>query len=77
MLTFLPLTSHRTGPLAERRLLDVRLGELPAWLATRQLSAQGLLGGAQKGEPEFPAPAAELSQLPDLLQPGPSGQSRS
>ncbi|OPJ88459.1 hypothetical protein AV530_003016 [Patagioenas fasciata monilis] len=36
------------GPLAERRLLDVRLGELPAWLATRQLSAQGLLGGARK-----------------------------
>ncbi|NWW98457.1 ATPK synthase, partial [Caloenas nicobarica] len=36
------------GPLAERRLLAVRLGELPAWLATRQLSAQGLLGGARK-----------------------------
>ncbi|NXW84205.1 ATPK synthase, partial [Alopecoenas beccarii] len=36
------------GPVAERRLLAVRLGELPAWLATRQLSAQGLLGGVRK-----------------------------
>ncbi|NWU59188.1 ATPK synthase, partial [Dromas ardeola] len=36
------------GPLAERRLLDVRLGELPAWLATCDFSPQGLLGGVQK-----------------------------
>lgn len=41
-------SEEQQGPLAERRLLDVRLGELPAWLATRQLSAQGLLGGAQE-----------------------------
>ncbi|NXJ98340.1 ATPK synthase, partial [Corythaixoides concolor] len=36
------------GPLSERHLMDVRLGELPAWLATRDLSLQGLCGGAQK-----------------------------
>ncbi|KAM6403464.1 mitochondrial nucleoid-associated protein 1 [Rhynochetos jubatus] len=36
------------GPLSERRLMDVRLGELPAWLAACDLSPQGLLGGAQK-----------------------------
>ncbi|KAM9258165.1 mitochondrial nucleoid-associated protein 1 [Cariama cristata] len=36
------------GPLSERRLMDVRLGELPVWLATRDLSPQGLLGGVQK-----------------------------
>ncbi|XP_076209897.1 mitochondrial nucleoid-associated protein 1 isoform X2 [Aptenodytes patagonicus] len=38
----------RQGPLAERRLMDVRLGELPAWLATCDLSPQGLLGGVRK-----------------------------
>ncbi|XP_051491197.1 uncharacterized protein C17orf80 homolog [Apus apus] len=36
------------GPLRERRLLDVQLAELPAWLGTRDLSPQGLLGGVQK-----------------------------
>uniref|UniRef100_A0A8B9C030 ATP synthase subunit f, mitochondrial n=1 Tax=Anser brachyrhynchus TaxID=132585 RepID=A0A8B9C030_9AVES len=36
------------GPLAERRLMDVRLGELPTWLATRDFSPRGLLGGVQK-----------------------------
>ncbi|NXH77877.1 ATPK synthase, partial [Hydrobates tethys] len=36
------------GPLSERRLMDVRLGELPAWLATCELSPQGLLGGVRK-----------------------------
>ncbi|NXL87586.1 ATPK synthase, partial [Alectura lathami] len=36
------------GPLSTRRLMDVRLGELPLWLATRDLSPQGLLGGVQK-----------------------------
>ncbi|NXK17156.1 ATPK synthase, partial [Arenaria interpres] len=36
------------GPLSERRLMEVRLGELPAWLATRDFSPQGLLGGVQK-----------------------------
>uniref|UniRef100_A0A8B9TX03 ATP synthase subunit f, mitochondrial n=1 Tax=Anas zonorhyncha TaxID=75864 RepID=A0A8B9TX03_9AVES len=35
-------------PLAERRLLDVRLGELPTWLTTRDFSPRGLLGGVQK-----------------------------
>lgn len=51
-----------TEPLAERRLLDVRLGELPTWLATRDFSPRGLLGGVQKGEAELPA---ELSPFPD------------
>ncbi|NXF30447.1 ATPK synthase, partial [Nyctibius bracteatus] len=37
------------GPLSERHLMDVRLGELPTWLATCDFSPQGLLGGVQKG----------------------------
>lgn len=72
-LTFLPLTTltcHRAGPLSERRLMDVRLGELPAWLATCNFSPQGLLGGVQKGETKFMALGAELSHLPDLLAAG-------
>ncbi|KAM9222041.1 mitochondrial nucleoid-associated protein 1 [Leptosomus discolor] len=36
------------GPLCRRRLLDVRLGELPLWVATCDFSLQGLLGGVQK-----------------------------
>ncbi|XP_028941903.1 uncharacterized protein LOC114818774, partial [Antrostomus carolinensis] len=36
------------GPLSGRHLLDVRLGELPAWLATCDFSPQSLLGGVQK-----------------------------
>lgn len=60
--------------------MDVRLGELPTWLATRDFSPRGLLGGVQKGEAKLPARGAELSHLPDLsanvlLQPGPGGQS--
>lgn len=47
--------------------MDVRLGELPVWLATRDFSPQGLLGGVQKGEGKFLALGAELSHLPDLL----------
>uniref|UniRef100_A0A8C3GJN9 ATP synthase subunit f, mitochondrial n=1 Tax=Cairina moschata TaxID=8855 RepID=A0A8C3GJN9_CAIMO len=42
------LAGGRQEPLAERRLLDVRLGELPTWLATRDFSPRGLLGGVQK-----------------------------
>lgn len=65
-LTFLPLTVltyHHTGPLSERRLMDVRLGELTAWLGTRDFSPQGLLGGVQKGEVKSLALEAELAHL--------------
>lgn len=65
-LTFLPLTTltcHRAGPLSERRLMDVRLGELPAWLGTRDFSPRGLLGGVQKGEVKSLALRAELTHL--------------
>ncbi|XP_021270556.1 uncharacterized protein C17orf80 homolog isoform X1 [Numida meleagris] len=36
------------GPLSERHLMDVRLGELPMWLTTCDFSPRGLLGGVQK-----------------------------
>lgn len=47
--------------------MDVRLGELPAWMATCDFSPQGLLGGVQKGEAKFLVLGAELSHLSDLL----------
>ncbi|KAM6050442.1 mitochondrial nucleoid-associated protein 1 isoform 2-T2 [Chlamydotis macqueenii] len=42
------VSEGQQGPLCERRLLDVRLGELPAWLAACDLSPHGLLGGMQR-----------------------------
>ncbi|XP_071620227.1 mitochondrial nucleoid-associated protein 1 [Heliangelus exortis] len=41
------------GFLSAQHLLDVPLGELPACLATRDLSPQGLLGGAQRAWRSF------------------------
>ncbi|NXE48684.1 ATPK synthase, partial [Casuarius casuarius] len=36
------------APLSERHLMDVKLGELPAWLATCNFTPRSLLGGVQK-----------------------------
>ncbi|NXH22038.1 ATPK synthase, partial [Bucco capensis] len=36
------------GLLSKQHLMDVRLRELPAWLATCDFSPQGLLGGVQR-----------------------------
>uniref|UniRef100_A0A8C3T6G6 Chromosome 17 open reading frame 80 n=1 Tax=Chelydra serpentina TaxID=8475 RepID=A0A8C3T6G6_CHESE len=36
------------APLVERRLMDVKLRELPAWLAACDFSPKGLLGAVQK-----------------------------
>lgn len=52
--------------------MDVRLGELPLWVTTRDFSPQALLGGAQRGEPEF-LPLGQSYPI-YLLQPGPGGQ---
>ncbi|XP_057274551.1 uncharacterized protein C17orf80 homolog [Pezoporus wallicus] len=41
-------TKGQQGPLLERRLMDVRLGELPLWVTTRDFSPRALLGGAQR-----------------------------
>ncbi|XP_029815965.1 uncharacterized protein C17orf80 homolog, partial [Manacus vitellinus] len=38
---------HR-GPLSERPLMEVRLGELHSWISTCDFSPQGLLGAVQK-----------------------------
>ncbi|NXQ39680.1 ATPK synthase, partial [Catharus fuscescens] len=36
------------GPLWERPLLEVRLGELHSWISTCSFSPQGLLGAVQR-----------------------------
>nr|XP_009666899.1 PREDICTED: uncharacterized protein C17orf80 homolog [Struthio camelus australis] len=38
----------KQAPLSERHLMDVKLGELPTWLATCNFSPKSLLGGVQK-----------------------------
>ncbi|XP_032822876.1 ATP synthase F(0) complex subunit f, mitochondrial-like [Petromyzon marinus] len=35
--------------LAERRLLDVKLGELPAWVGTCDLTPNGFIRGVRRG----------------------------
>ncbi|XP_075296833.1 mitochondrial nucleoid-associated protein 1 [Opisthocomus hoazin] len=41
-------SERQQGPRSEGRLMDVRLGELPAWFAACDFSPQGLLGGVQR-----------------------------
>ncbi|XP_053326678.1 ATP synthase subunit f, mitochondrial [Spea bombifrons] len=36
-------------PIAERRLLDVKLGQLPNWLAGRDFTPNGVIGGFRQG----------------------------
>ncbi|MEE6525784.1 hypothetical protein FKM82_026026, partial [Ascaphus truei] len=36
-------------PLAESRLLDVKLGQLPTWLASRDFTPNGILGAFRRG----------------------------
>ncbi|XP_057895070.1 uncharacterized protein C17orf80 homolog [Melospiza georgiana] len=42
------LAPGQQGPLADRPLLEVRLGELHTWIGTCSFSAQGLLGAVQR-----------------------------
>ncbi|XP_054149023.1 uncharacterized protein C17orf80 homolog [Melozone crissalis] len=42
------LAQGQQGPLADRPLMEVRLGELHTWISTCSFSAQGLLGAVQR-----------------------------
>jgi len=35
--------------LAQKKLLDVKLGELPSWLGKRDFTPNGLIGGVRGG----------------------------
>ncbi|XP_051988054.1 ATP synthase subunit f, mitochondrial-like [Xyrauchen texanus] len=41
--------ADRPVVLAEKRLLDVKLGKLPSWLGTRDFTPNGLIGGVRGG----------------------------
>ncbi|XP_043925771.1 ATP synthase subunit f, mitochondrial-like [Protopterus annectens] len=36
-------------PLSERRLLEVKLGELPAWIGHRDFTPNGVVGAVRRG----------------------------
>ncbi|XP_063286332.1 ATP synthase subunit f, mitochondrial [Pelobates fuscus] len=36
-------------PIAERRLLDVKVGQVPAWLTSRDFTPNGIIAGIRKG----------------------------
>ncbi|XP_040212998.1 ATP synthase subunit f, mitochondrial isoform X1 [Rana temporaria] len=40
---------HCRVPLAEKRLLDVKVGQLPNWLATCNFTPNGVLAGVRRG----------------------------
>ena len=37
-------------PLKEKRLLDVKLGELPSWILMRDFTPKGIGGAFQRGQ---------------------------
>ncbi|KAF7243000.1 ATP synthase subunit f, mitochondrial [Varanus komodoensis] len=41
--------ADRPVPIKDKRLLDVKLGQMPAWLATRDYTPNGFLGGIRAG----------------------------
>ncbi|KAB1263176.1 ATP synthase subunit f; mitochondrial [Camelus dromedarius] len=41
--------SQETLPLKEKRLLDVKLGELPSWILMRDFTPRGIAGAFQRG----------------------------
>ncbi|XP_005988122.1 uncharacterized protein LOC102349787 [Latimeria chalumnae] len=47
--TTIPHRENLQVPLTQRRMMDVKLGELPAWLGTRDLSPSGVQAAIQAG----------------------------
>ncbi|MBN3306864.1 ATPK synthase, partial [Amia calva] len=40
-------------PISERRLLEVKLGEFPAWLGSRDFSPSGVLSALRRGHDRY------------------------
>ncbi|XP_014742913.1 PREDICTED: uncharacterized protein C17orf80 homolog [Sturnus vulgaris] len=55
-------TQGQPGPLWERPLMEVRLGELHTWISTCNFSPQGLLGAAQKAWSSYCAKYIHVKQ---------------
>ncbi|MCJ8746431.1 hypothetical protein PDJAM_G00141650 [Pangasius djambal] len=41
--------ADRPVPIAQQRLMDVKLGQLPSWLGTRDFTPNGLVGSVRRG----------------------------
>lgn len=65
-------TSHPAGPLSERPLMEVRLGELHSWISTCSFSPQGLLAAVQRGENSWLLGQVHPTSL--IYSAGPSSQ---
>ncbi|KAI1232487.1 hypothetical protein IHE44_0006952 [Lamprotornis superbus] len=55
-------TQGQQGPLWERPLMEVRLGELHTWISTCNFSPQGLLGAAQRAWSSYCAKYIHVKQ---------------
>ncbi|NP_001087365.2 ATP synthase membrane subunit f S homeolog [Xenopus laevis] len=40
-------------PIAERRLMDVKLGQLPSWLSTRDFAPNGIIASLRRGHSSY------------------------
>lgn len=49
-LTGLCLSLCAAVPLKDMKLLDVKLGQLPTWLAMRDFTPGGIVGALRRGE---------------------------
>ncbi|XP_028843432.1 ATP synthase F(0) complex subunit f, mitochondrial [Denticeps clupeoides] len=45
--------ADRPVALAEKRLMDVKLGQLPSWLGTRDFTPNGLLSAVRRGHDRY------------------------
>ncbi|XP_005992373.1 ATP synthase subunit f, mitochondrial [Latimeria chalumnae] len=45
--------ADRPVPLSQRRLMDVKLGELPTWMSNRDFTPNGLISAMRRGHDKF------------------------
>ncbi|KAJ6659722.1 hypothetical protein lerEdw1_018437 [Lerista edwardsae] len=45
--------ADRVVPLKEKKLMDVKLGQMPTWLAARDYSPTGIVLGCRRGYDRF------------------------
>ncbi|KAJ1096571.1 hypothetical protein NDU88_001706 [Pleurodeles waltl] len=45
--------AEKPVPLPERRLMDVKLGQLPSWVATRDFTPNGILAAFRRGHDRY------------------------
>ncbi|KAG7459992.1 hypothetical protein MATL_G00216490 [Megalops atlanticus] len=45
--------ADRPVPVAEKRLLDVKMGELPSWIFSRDFTPNGIIGAFRRGHDRY------------------------